>query len=406
VINQSALEFAPDGRYEIVLALGIATHLEDAEVDALAALCARALAPGGLCVLKEPVTTTGTAREDVRRDSSGRVVYRARFRPREAYAETFARHLLPIYQRATCAHLFPWFLGGTDGAVAAAASPLGRVLFARAARLLERADPALQTLEQRLRAHPQLQRLLARVEVVQDFYLFAPRPAGTPALSVVAIAYNEAESVTPVVRELLEALARAGIGFEVVLVDDGSTDDTAARMRELAAADPRVRVVSYRQNRGIGGALRAGFDAAAGDFVTWIPADGQIPPDAVLELYRRRGEGAMLTTVYRRRADPWYRHVISQTLNLLIRVHAGQPAKSGGNYLFARSAWAAHAPRGDDSMMLSTAFRQRLRDAGEPIVEVAIDCRPRHAGSSKVLNPRTILRTLGGLFALRRQGPR
>jgi hypothetical protein len=111
----------------------------------------------------------------------------------------------------------------------------------------------------------------------------------------------------------------------------------------------------------------------------------------------------MITTVYRSRDDAWYRHAISSTLNRLIEAGTGQRAKSGGNYLFERRLWQQHAPRDDDSMMLSTAFRANLRAAGERIDELAIDARARVAGHSKVLNPRTILRTLHGLTKVRRR---
>ncbi|MEY4576126.1 MAG: hypothetical protein RL701_829 [Pseudomonadota bacterium] len=228
-------------------------------------------------------------------------------------------------------------------------------------------------------------------------------PNGSLELSTVVIAFNEAECIAPVVRELLATLERAGMSFELVLVDDGSSDTTLVRMRELAAADKRVHVVALSPNRGIGGALRAGFDAAVGSCITWVPADGQIAPDVVVQLYAARARAPMLTTVYRSRDDAWYRHAISSTLNRLIKLRTGQVAKSGGNYLFERELWERYAPVADDTMLLSTAFRQRLRSACVPIVEVEIAARARVGGHSKVLNPRTVLRTLKALLELRRQ---
>ncbi|MET0388151.1 MAG: glycosyltransferase, partial [Polyangiales bacterium] len=172
-------------------------------------------------------------------------------------------------------------------------------------------------------------------------------------------------------------------------------------MRQLAAADPRLRVIALQPNRGIGAALRAGFEVAAGRYVTWVPADGQIAPQVVLQLYAARERAPMLTTVYVARDDAAYRHVISRALNRLIAWRTGQVVKSGGNYLFERKLWKSHAPASDDTMLLSTAFRQRLREAGIPIVEIEIAARARVAGYSKVLNPRTVLRTLRALFELR-----
>jgi glycosyltransferase involved in cell wall biosynthesis len=221
-------------------------------------------------------------------------------------------------------------------------------------------------------------------------------------LSAVVIAFNESECIAEVVSELRRALESAQLRFEIVMVDDGSSDDTLARMRQLAEGAAGYQVVPLSPNRGIGGALRAGFEAARGTHVTWVPADGQIAPDVVLQLYAARARAPMLTTVYRSRDDAWYRHVISSTLNELIRWRTGTAAKSGGNYLFERRLWLDHAPPQDDTMLLSTAFRSRVRLAGIAILEVEIDARARVAGRSKVLNPRTILRTLKALVTLQR----
>lgn len=405
----SALEFAPDGVYDAVLVMGVCCHLGDAGVEQLVEVCDRALAPGGRVYLKEPVTTDGSQRVDEQQQDG--VPYRILFRPRERYAALFEQRLDATYQRATCAHLLPWFAGGTEQAAAAAGSPL----LARALRLigpaLVRSDPWLQRIEQQLRANPALSPLLAPVPVLQDFYVFekqaiAANVTHTPDLSVVVIAFNEQECLAAVVRELRGELDRRGVQHEVVLVDDGSSDGTLAHMHLLAREDARTQVVPLSPNRGIGGALRAGFDAARGRYVTWIPADGQIGPEVVLELFAARARAPMTTTVYRTRADAWYRHVISSTLNKLITAGTGQPAKSGGNYLFARELWQRCAPRDDDSMMLSTAFRANVRAAGERIDELEIDARARVAGRSKVLNPRTILRTLQGLGKLKERDPR
>ncbi len=218
------------------------------------------------------------------------------------------------------------------------------------------------------------------------------------------IAYNEEASIEPVTIELAGALVAHGLDAEILLVDDGSSDTTPARMQALAAAQPNVRLTRLARNTGIGGALRAGFDAARGEWLTWIPGDGQIPPEAVIALWQGRALApmGMTTTVYERRPDPWYRHAISWTFNALIRARTGEPTPSGGNYLLRRELWVAAALPPDDTMMLSTALRTRVREMGHPIATRSIPCRPRLAGTSKVLNPRTIGRTLRAMLALRR----
>ncbi len=398
-VARSILELEPDGQFDVVLVMGVAAHLENSELHRLVDVCAAAVDPSGCVVLKEPVTTDGSTRLDSRVDRGGHP-YKAWFRPRGVYADVFRARFEERYRAPTCAHPIPFFLGGTESALDAASRPTARAVVERLAPVWVRVDPALRAFEERMRRTPVLRSLLADVPVVQDFHLFEPAPRASRAgaaderLSAVVIAFNEEECLEAVVGELARALDLAGVPFELVLVNDGSTDGTEAVMRRISVADPRARVVSYPDNRGIGGALRAGFDAARGEFVTWVPADGQIAPSTVVDLYRRRHDAAIVTTVYRTRDDALYRHMISASLNLLIRMRSGEPAKSGGNYVFARSIWERFGPRDDDSMMISTELRRRVREAGLPIVEMPIDARRRVGGHSKVLNPRTIGRTL------------
>jgi glycosyltransferase involved in cell wall biosynthesis len=88
-----------------------------------------------------------------------------------------------------------------------------------------------------------------------------------PLLSVVIPAYNEEPNIEPGYRELVGVLDGLGRPFEVIVVDDGSTDGTFAALGRLAAADPRLRVLRFRRNAGQTAALAAGFRAARGDVV-------------------------------------------------------------------------------------------------------------------------------------------
>ncbi|MBU0552651.1 glycosyltransferase family 2 protein [Myxococcota bacterium] len=225
--------------------------------------------------------------------------------------------------------------------------------------------------------------------------------APPPSLSIVMIAFNEAAPLAAVVTELRAALDEAAVPFELILVDDGSADDTLSIMEGLAD-DGRTQVWT-QPNGGIGAALCTGYEALRGDYATWVPADGQIAPESVLALYAHREEATMVASYYTARDDAWYRMVISKSLNALVRLRTGEWKKSGGSYIFRRQAWADYGPKGEASMVISEAFRQALLDAGEPVTEIGIKARARVAGRSKVLNPRAILRTLAGLRRMRRR---
>jgi dolichol-phosphate mannosyltransferase len=109
-------------------------------------------------------------------------------------------------------------------------------------------------------------------------------------LSVVAPFYDEVETVEEFHRRTTAALA--GVDFEIVAVDDGSTDGTQARLAALAAQDPRVKVLELSRNFGHQAALTAGLDAASGDVVVMLDGDLQDPPEVIPQMLERWRTGA------------------------------------------------------------------------------------------------------------------
>jgi len=120
-------------------------------------------------------------------------------------------------------------------------------------------------------------------------------------LSVVAPVYNEQELVEAFHARVCAALE--GIPFELVLVDDGSTDATPELLAELAARDPRVRVLGLSRNFGHQTAITAGLDHAGGDAVVMIDADLQDPPELIPEMLARWRSGVDIVYAVRHRRD-------------------------------------------------------------------------------------------------------
>lgn len=126
-------------------------------------------------------------------------------------------------------------------------------------------------------------------------------------LTVIVPMLNEAETVDTFYGRLCDALD--GLPWEMVAVDDGSTDETIPRLRALAEQDPRVRVVCLARNFGHQAALTAGLDHAAGDVVVTIDADLQDPPELIRSLLSRWHEGVDVVHAVRdtRAGEPWWR---------------------------------------------------------------------------------------------------
>lgn len=151
-----------------------------------------------------------------------------------------------------------------------------------------------------------------------------------PELSVVVPLYNEQESVQPLVEAVREALGAAS--WELILVDDGSRDDTARVASELAAADERVRLVRLARNYGQTSAMQAGFDAARGSVVVSMDGDLQNDPRDIPALVAKLEEGFDLVAGYRlRRQDKLIsRKVPSWIANRLIRSITGVSIRDNG----------------------------------------------------------------------------
>ena len=117
------------------------------------------------------------------------------------------------------------------------------------------------------------------------------RETARPLVSVVVPALDEAQSLPELARRVAQALAGEDATLELIVVDDGSTDRTAAVVRELHAADPRVKLVSLSRNFGHQAALTAGLDASRGDVVVTMDGDLQHPPELLPEMLTawRRG---------------------------------------------------------------------------------------------------------------------
>lgn len=222
-----------------------------------------------------------------------------------------------------------------------------------------------------------------------------------PKLSLIVFAFNEAESVASVLRELVMWLRRNHGDYEIVFVDDGSTDAT------LAAAEAELfgcqhRCVRHATNRGIGAAIKTGVAASRGEWITFMPADGQIEPEAIGTLWekRRASEADVVLSVYESRDDGWHRKVLSAGVRSLITLVHGVRLRSDGPYLFRRSIFEPD-DLNPDSFFLNFEFPIRVLAAGLQVETVVIQCRPRLAGSSKSAALSKVTRVAADLVSLR-----
>jgi glycosyltransferase involved in cell wall biosynthesis len=220
-------------------------------------------------------------------------------------------------------------------------------------------------------------------------------------LSVVIPAFNEADNLEPVVHETLGALAQDPLtpSFELIVVNDGSTDGTAAVADRLASAHANVVVVHHPVNRGFGAALKTGFAATRGQYVSLITADGEVAPDQVTALLRDIGDAGMILG-RRERNVTAYREVVTFSMNVLMWLLLGFVPKAAGIYV-VRGDLVRRMSLQSDTGLANLEIQLYCREWGFPIAWGVTHVRPRLSGESKVLNARTMFRTFCEMAKLR-----
>ena len=218
-------------------------------------------------------------------------------------------------------------------------------------------------------------------------------------------AYDEEEHVEAVVRDALALLPRYADRFEVVVVDDGSTDLTGEIADRLAREDPRVRVVHHRPNRGYGGAIRSGLATAREPYVFYTDGDRQFALEDLERLAPHLGRADVVAGYRERRADPPRRRVIAWVYNRLIRLLFGAPFRDVdcAFKLFRRDVFdrVPLSQVRSNGAFFSPELLLVLRAAGIRIAQVGVRHFPRAAGEEKGATARVILRAVRDLLLLR-----
>jgi glycosyltransferase involved in cell wall biosynthesis len=220
-----------------------------------------------------------------------------------------------------------------------------------------------------------------------------------PRVSVVIPLLNEEGNVSDLHRELTASLETLGRPYEILMVDDGSTDGTLRRLQEIETLDRRVRVLRLRRNFGQTAAFSAGFDHARGDVVVTSDGDLQNDPQDIPRLVKKLDEGFDMVCGWRvSRKDPLSKRVPSWFANRLISWATGVHIHDYGCSL---KAMRVEVVRGVKLYGEMHRFIPAIASwMGVSVAELQVNHRPRTRGSSKYGIGRTV-RVLLDLFTVK-----
>jgi glycosyltransferase involved in cell wall biosynthesis len=217
--------------------------------------------------------------------------------------------------------------------------------------------------------------------------------------SIVVPLFNEEENIDPLVNEILRTVGSDPKFLEIVLVDDGSQDQTAARGIDRSRQDPRIRLIQHPQNKGLGGAIRTGLQAALGDFVLYTDADLPFEFHLIPELFALADEQSVITGCRLNRGEGARRWILTKGYNFIIRMLFGLSLKDV-NFAckilprpFLQQADLNANGSFIDVEMLLEARRMQLNIREFPMIYY-----PRERGLSTLSRPRVVLFILKEMF--------
>jgi phosphoglycolate phosphatase-like HAD superfamily hydrolase len=233
------------------------------------------------------------------------------------------------------------------------------------------------------------------VTEVSDAATLVTAPRSSHSLSMVLLAWNEQDSIQAAIRDCRRFGRLWLSGYEIVVVDDGSSDATAARAE--AASEGDVRVVRHGHNQGMGAAMRSGYAAAQCDYIAHLPADRQVRPQSLLTFLPLVRPETTVVSTYVTPPSGQQRHLMSLAFRLIVQGLGGMRVNFAGTYIFHRR-WLETIDLSSvrcETFVFSFELLERLHRAGSRFATVTIRPFMREIGQSREVAVRRIVRVFG-----------
>jgi glycosyltransferase involved in cell wall biosynthesis len=218
------------------------------------------------------------------------------------------------------------------------------------------------------------------------------------SISVIVTAMNEEGNLGSSVDSVVRAVAPRFLHYEVIIVDDGSSDRTFEIAQSLAAHNPRIRVHRNARNLGVGRSYRVGIDLAAYEYTSWVAGNNMLSQEALERVYDRVGERDMVISYILRDVRPFKRRVISRAFTLGMNLLFSLNMRYYTGPCVFRSAVAKRFPIGAAGSLFVAEILVRLLLARQTYVEVGLQPLPRSSGATKTFRPRNVINVFAAVM--------
>ncbi len=234
--------------------------------------------------------------------------------------------------------------------------------------------------------------------------MLADSPQTSRSLSIIIPLYNEEENVEPLIAAIFNVLSASRNFLELVLVDDGSRDRTAEIVCQIAAYDPRIRLLRHVRNRGLGAAIRTGLAASTGDLILYTDADLPFDFNLIPHLLERATEKNIVIGYRASRSEGVRRWLLSAGYNLLCRLLFGLRVRDV-NFAckLLPGALARSMKLSAEGSFIDAEILLESRRLGLEVIEFPLTYFPRTRGQSTLSRPQVVIGILREMIQYARQ---
>lgn len=222
-------------------------------------------------------------------------------------------------------------------------------------------------------------------------------------LSVFFPAYNEEGNIEKTVRDAKEVLEKIAKKWEIIIVNDGSKDNTLKVAKELNKEDKRIRIINHKVNRGYGGALKSGFKTAKYAWVAFTDADGQFDFSEITKLLDKKDKADLILGYRLKRADSFMRKVYTFIWSRVIpRILFGLTVRdySCGFKLIKKKVFDSVQPLVGEEKVTQIEMLTKAKRRGFKFAEVGVHHYPRRTGIQTGANIKVVMKSIIDLIKL------
>ncbi len=235
-----------------------------------------------------------------------------------------------------------------------------------------------------------------------------PQPNNLDSLSVFLPCYNEALNIQKTAQNVASNLRKVARDYEIIIIDDGSTDDTGRLADSLAAKDPHIKVIHHRPNRGYGGAFKAGLYASKHPWIAFIDADGQFDFSEINKFItiQKKTRADAVIGYYLDRKVSFARKLNSKLWQSIVYILFGLKVRDidcGFKLISKRIVDSIPKLESERGAFISSEFLIKAQNLGFKIVEIGVNHYPRKNGEATGAKLNVIVKSFVDLFRLWRK---